>query len=629
MSNFEVVDLFGGPGGWAEACRQLGIKEIGVEWDAEACKTRRAAGHEVIQADVSSMDLAMFQGIWGLIASPPCQGFSRAGLQKGHGDAARILAHIEMCRVAGKWVEYSKKEGWEDDKSKFVLEPLRWALTLQPEWVAFEQVPFVIVIWEAMADVLAEHGYNVWTGKLHAEQYATPQTRERAVLIGSKTHAVAQPKPTHSRYYSRDWQRLDEGVLPWISMAEALGWGMPSRPYVTVAAGVSKNGGQDTLMVGGSGARQVIFDAKDSGNWVDQTDDDGHVRFMRSNYSHGSEAATAEERGRGVRVGAEPSFTMTGKPPQWVDDDGEPTDDPTVQRARDRAGRTHFGDVRRRNGTVRSSNQPAPTIMASSDNGNFQFHQRIKFVRRRAKGFLGAGITSPTTAGSKMRHVDEPAHTITGKGTATWVVDGQRVKTVMRRRPRAEVIETTNFTLAERHPGGAPKEGSSTRYRRSTEKPSPTVTSAARSWKRKPEDSPTVDTDGKQLVQAKVMGAGMVERHGDRPPRTVEQPSFTITSAHGGGSERLRWEWRDEDRINNQSGSERDVDWPTKRPANTIAGRGLVDGLRVEVWEAGVLQGFPPDYPWQGTRTAQFRQAGDAVPPTLAKAVLLEATGRG
>lgn len=42
----------------------------------------------------------------------------------------------------------------------------------------------------------------------------------------------------------------------------------------------------------------------------------------------------------------------------------------------------------------------------------------------------------------------------------------------------------------------------------------------------------------------------------------------------------------------------------------------------VEMDEMGVLQSFRRDYPWRGTRAAQFRQIGDAVPPLMAAKVL-------
>jgi DNA (cytosine-5)-methyltransferase 1 len=81
------------------------------------------------------------------------------------------------------------------------------------------------------------------------------------------------------------------------------------------------------------------------------------------------------------------------------------------------------------------------------------------------------------------------------------------------------------------------------------------------------------------------------------------------------------------------------VEWVHQRPAATVQGDPRIaqpghrdreggerqfegESIRVTVQEAAILQSFPADYPWQGTKSAQFRQVGDAVCPRLAVAVI-------
>jgi DNA (cytosine-5)-methyltransferase 1 len=55
---------------------------------------------------------------------------------------------------------------------------------------------------------------------------------------------------------------------------------------------------------------------------------------------------------------------------------------------------------------------------------------------------------------------------------------------------------------------------------------------------------------------------------------------------------------------------------------------GDVETVRVTIREASVLQSFPPDYPWSGNKTSQFRQVGNAIPPVLAAHILATASER-
>lgn len=166
--------------------------------------------------------------------------------------------------------------------------------------------------------------------------------------------------------------------------------------------------------------------------------------------------------------------------------------------------------------------------------------------------------------------------------------------------------------------------------------------------------------------------------------RAEDEPSATITAGHDAGERRWQlrnntsanactrtdsdpaptpyfgerangvyWEsfFSSEDDYAPVPANEEDPDdsrlWVKARPSPTIVGsfapeivaapgyRKAGDGprqnatgsVRVSVDEASTLQSFPQGYPWQGSKTKQYQQVGNAIPPLLALHILAMATG--
>jgi DNA (cytosine-5)-methyltransferase 1 len=217
-----ILELFAGPGGWDLGYRALGCAEpiIGLEHDKAACATRATAGFLTIQADVSTYPTAPFVGkVSGIIASPPCPDFSAAGKHLGiHGSSGHLI-----------------------------FEVLRWVLALRPTWVACEQVPAVLPWWKLFAEQMRrEGGYKTWEGILCAADVGVPQERYRAFLLASLDQQPQPPAATHAEHPGPESLFGGPTLLPWVSMAEGLGWGMTKRPYITVTTG--GNGGADPML---------------------------------------------------------------------------------------------------------------------------------------------------------------------------------------------------------------------------------------------------------------------------------------------------------------------------------------------------------------------------------------------
>lgn len=308
-----VLDLFAGHG-WGVACQALGLREYGVELMPEARAVREANGMTTLFADV-------WDGLEGrervpdyalLIASPPCQTFSMAGSGAGRKALDEVLSLIDDRA----YLDVAKLRAFgdsHDPRTALVLTPLSYIARDAPLYVVLEQVPPVLPVWERYAVELERWGYSVWTGIVNAEQYGVPQTRKRAILIARADGVeAAPPAPTHSRYVPRSIDRgryANDALLPWVSMEDALGWGMTERPYFTIAAGTAA-GGTDPAYLGGTSSRKALNVERDEGRWS-----------LVSNYSttprDGALTPPGNKSPRGERSLSDPSSTITSKYPRW------------------------------------------------------------------------------------------------------------------------------------------------------------------------------------------------------------------------------------------------------------------------------------------------------------------------
>lgn len=215
-------DGFAGAGGWSVALRERGIHDRGIECMAAARATREAAGFATVHDDVWTHRP---DGTAPLrVDSPPCQTFSDAGKGAGRKALDDVLRGIRDGYVQD--LDHLRFLGEEvgDERTALVLLPLHFAAGRYGyEMVAWEQVPSVLPVWEACAEYLRARGWWAWTGYVYSEQHGVAQTRKRAALVASKRGPVGPPVATHSRYHPRSPERLDDGVKPWVSMAEALG----------------------------------------------------------------------------------------------------------------------------------------------------------------------------------------------------------------------------------------------------------------------------------------------------------------------------------------------------------------------------------------------------------------------
>lgn len=508
-----IIDLFAGAGGWAEGLRMLGMSALGIETDAWACATSAAAGHEVLRADIATLDPRELSPVWGLVGSPPCQAYSAAGKRLGRQDKPLVIACAHEL-AAGHDSRAARLKECADPRSLLTVEPLRYALALNPRWIALEQVPAVLELWAIFAGLLSDRGYHTAAGILSAERYGVPQTRKRAFLIASLDGPVTLPAATHRSYHPRRKETPEEdlGLLAWVSMAEALGW---------------------------------------------QNDD--RVRFPRRNdtpSSQPSKGHTSAYRERDRRPGCNPAPTPTASTRSW-------TRQPCEQIPR---------SGQRINEGFDPSQAPAQATTSRTD-------------RCQAQG---------TGASSADWTAERPAPTLV---TTRRSRDGALVG---RQLPPGEGVERGGWAWRNGARADAAVRGS--------EKPAPTI------------------HFGHGAGDVAWVACADESRQGGVRPSPVEQTAPKVPAA-GLAKGTPVWAGR---RPATTVACDRRVHPPGHKhnasdPPGRYQQRRGENAVRVTVQQAAVLQGFPADYPWQGARTRQFTQVGNAVPPPLAHRVIEQA----
>lgn len=174
---FKVIDLFAGCGGLTLGFTQAGFEPIlAVEWDTDAAKTyEHNFGRHIAWNDEATPakleDVPTFPKADVIIGGPPCQGFSPLNML-GVGLDRRSL-----------WREY--------------LKALKQA---EPSVFLMENVPELLKSGEYLAFKTAAEGlgYTVEGQILNAADYGVPQTRKRAIVIGTLDGTPVWPERTHS-----------------------------------------------------------------------------------------------------------------------------------------------------------------------------------------------------------------------------------------------------------------------------------------------------------------------------------------------------------------------------------------------------------------------------------------------
>ena len=217
-----LADIFAGAGGLTEGFRQAGYQpQVAVEYDRWAAETyaENFGGH-VLAAPIEFVDIERKRThlLWSapiasggtahvetpfvdvVVGGPPCQGFSPLG------------------RMAD----------WErdDPRNKLWKHYARVLSIVRPKMFLVENVPELLTSaeFERLMLAVTKLGYKVAYDVLNASHYGVPQSRRRAIVVGSRVGKPSLPPAIALRVSVRD----AIGDLPRIPNGKD--WHLPRNP---------------------------------------------------------------------------------------------------------------------------------------------------------------------------------------------------------------------------------------------------------------------------------------------------------------------------------------------------------------------------------------------------------------
>lgn len=188
-----VIELFAGCGGMALGFKDAGFRTVlANEWDRDACDSLRANITERV-LNCAIQEIEKFPKADVVAGGPPCQGFSNLGERVPNDPRNQLWRHYLRC------VEQ-----------------------VSPRVFVLENVPPLLksAEYQELRRIAESLGYRVAGRVLNAADYGVPQTRKRAIVIGSRIGDPSFPAPTHCDPLKRNLHT--QHLPPWRTVRDAI-----------------------------------------------------------------------------------------------------------------------------------------------------------------------------------------------------------------------------------------------------------------------------------------------------------------------------------------------------------------------------------------------------------------------